>query len=460
MRVRGRSPLCHNCILSELFVNELERSVLENILRTIEKLIPKRVYRFFQPAYHHLLAVAGAIIYRYPSRHVTVIFVTGTKGKSSTAEILNNIFEATGKKTALLGTIRFKVGEKNVRNLRKMTIPGRFFVQKFLRDAVNAKCDVAIVEMTSEATLQFRHRFIDADALIFTNLAPEHIERHGSFAAYRDAKLDIARAVADSSKSRRIIVANADDPNGALFLAEAKNGSVALPYSHKDGEPIRASDRGCDLVFRGAPITSRLPGRFNAINIIAAATCAEAFGIPLDAIARGVATLATIPGRAEHVEAGQPFQVVVDYAHTTDSLEALYAAFPDTRNVCVLGNTGGGRDKWKRPEMAAIAAAHCAHVILTNEDPYDEDPTAILRDMEAGLGAKEHDLILDRREAIRRALEVANEVGGNTAVLITGKGTDPYIMGPNGTKEEWDDRAVARQEIEKLFGATYILKRH
>lgn len=425
---------------------------MEKILRTVERMIPRGLYRFFQPTYHLVLALCGALIYRFPARHITVILVTGTKGKSSVVEILNSILEAAGERTAILGTIRFKIDKRSERNLRKMTIPGRFFVQKFLRDSVRAGCSYAILEMTSEGAKQHRHRFIDQDALIFTNLSPEHIESHGSLEKYRDAKLSIGRSLARSHKPHKYMIANADDETGCMFLALP--GVTPLPYSLKDGEPITLGRESLDVFFKGTRLHSPLFGKYNALNILAAATAAHAFAVPMDAIVHGVAQMSTIPGRGEKILGGQPFPVIVDYAHTPDSLEALYGAFHTTNNICVIGNTGGGRDTWKRPVMAGIAADHCAHVILTNEDPYDEDPMTILRAMEKGLADKkfkDYDIILDRREAIARAVRLGKDTGENSAVLITGKGTDPFIMGPNGTREEWDDRRVTKEEIEKIY---------
>lgn len=417
----------------------------ERMLRTIERFVPRKLYRTLQPIYHFLLAWAGAIRYRFPAKHLTVILITGTKGKTSTAEIMNGILEAHGAVTALLGTLRFKVADKNERNMRKMTIPGRFFIQKKLREAVDAGCTHAVIEMTSEGAKQFRHHGIDADVLIFTNLAPEHIESHGSYEAYRDAKLSIARSLSRSSKPKRYVVANADDKEGHLFLAVP--GVTPLPYARKDGEPIEADDRHISLSFRGMPMTSALAGLFNAYNILGAATAAEALGIPLETIAKGVAATTRIAGRAEKVDAGQSFPVVVDYAHTPDSLEALYGAFTPYHKICVLGNTGGGRDKWKRPVMGSIAETHCDTIILTNEDPYDEDPRAILDEIAGGMHTKTPEIILDRREAIARAIQVAKATE-HAAVLITGKGTDPYIMGPNGTRTPWDDATVARELLK------------
>lgn len=412
----------------------------------IKHYIPKFLLRALLPAYHFALVLLGVTLHRFPSRKLVVVGVTGTKGKSSTAEILGNIFEAAGHKTAVLGTIKFKIGEKTARNLTKMTMPGRFFVQKFLRDAVDAGCTHAVIEMSSEGAKQFRQRFIDMDALIFLNLSPEHIDAHGSYVKYRDAKLAIARTLARSCKSERFMVANTDDKEHAVFFAISN--TTLSPFSISDAEELDVDDKHAAFLFHGKKITSVLGGKFNVMNMLAAATCAMKLGVPLHSIADGIARVQKIEGRLERIEAGQPFPVVIDYAHTPDSLEALYETFTAYNTVCVLGNTGGGRDKWKRPIMGALAEKYCTEIILTNEDPYDEDPETILLEMRAGIKTKMPEMILDRREAITRAIALANKTK-NPAVLITGKGTDPYIMGANGTKTPWDDRTVTKEILQK-----------
>lgn len=412
----------------------------------LKRIIPKRLLALILPVYHFSLALLGAVYYRFPSKHLVVIGVTGTKGKTSTTEILNNILEEAGHNTAVLGTLRFKVGEKNSRNLKKMTMPGRFFVQKFLREAVNAGCSHAIIEMTSEGAKQFRQRFIDMDALIFTNLSPEHIESHGSYEKYRDAKLSIARTLARSTKNKRYMVANNDDKEAGLFLS--LKGVIPVPFSKNDTESLVSTDSHISFDWKGVYICSPLPGLFNAYNIIAAASCADALGVNKEVIVRGIARTTIIEGRAERVIAGQNYPVVVDYAHTPDSLEALYHAFRGYDMVCILGNTGGGRDKWKRPIMGHIAETYCKEIILTNEDPYDEDPAAILEEMKIGIKTTVPEIVIDRREAIARGIVAAKKYE-KPAILITGKGTDPYIMGPNGSKLVWDDRVVAKEEIER-----------
>ena len=191
---------------------------METILRAIEKIVPKKVYKLFQPLYHYSLAVLGTIIYRFPSKKIAVIGVTGTKGKSSTVEFINAVLEASGKKTAILSTIRFKVGDESRPNKYKMTMPGRFFTQKFLRDAVDAGCEYAIIEMTSEGARFYRHVGVEMDALIFTNLSPEHIESHGSFEKYKQAKLRLVKHLAKSNKPARLSIANTDGKHGYSFL--------------------------------------------------------------------------------------------------------------------------------------------------------------------------------------------------------------------------------------------------
>ncbi len=429
---------------------------MEKILRNIKKLIPRKVFSVLAPFYHYQLALLGALIYHFPSKNIKVVLVTGTKGKSSTTEFINAMLEAAGKKTALLGTIRFKIGEKTWPNKFKMTTPGRFFVQKFLRDAVTAGCEYAILEMSSEAAKQYRHKFIDIDALVFTNISPEHIESHGSFEKYLNAKLSLAKALEKSPKKGRIIVANADDIESEKFLAIRVPVKVA--FKIEDVKPYKLTETGSDFTLFGQQIHTVLPGKFNLYNILAAANYAYTQGVNLNQIKVAVEHLEEIKGRVQRIQAGQNFTVVVDYAHTADSLKNLYEAFPDSQKICVLGNCGGGRDTWKRPEMARIADKYCDEIILTDEDPYDDDPAQIVEEMRVAIEKKPVSVIMDRRVAIHSAIERANVLEKNSsadgkkiAVLISGKGTDPYIMRANGHKEPWSDAQVATEEIKKVL---------
>ena len=238
-----------------------------------------------------------------------------------------------------------------------------------------------------------------------------------------------------------------------------------VPYQLEDAKLYGLKSDGLEMMFKGEKITSRLRGLFNIYNILAAANFGKVLGISTLAIKRAIEKVEEIKGRAQIIPfdlaQGKKFEVVVDYAHTPDSLRAIYQAFPNKKKICILGNTGGGRDKWKRPAMGKIADEFCDKIILTDEDPYDEDPKQILTEIAMGIKNHRPEIILDRREAISRALQIANStlnppVGGlgtrnqnDAVVLVTGKGTDPFIMGPNNSKIPWSDEEVAREELEK-----------
>ncbi len=417
--------------------------MLDNLLYKTKKIIPSKLFGLFQPAYHFALAFLGAVVYRFPSKEIKIIAVTGTKGKSSTVEIISAIFEEAGLKTALTNTIRFKIGERSEENLFKMSMPGRLFMQRFLRKAVNAKCDVAILEITSQGSLLKRHSFMDLDALVVTNITPEHIEAHGSYEAYVEAKVDIARALSNSKKKDRTIIVNADDKEKERFLAIKADRYVT--YSMDNVAPFEIRPEGLKFTFGGKSVHSPLSGAFNLSNIVAAIITAKYQGIEDSKITSAIEKFSSIPGRVQKIEAGQPFAVIVDYAHTPDSLNKLYSHYAGRRKICVLGGTGGGRDSWKRKEMGKIADSNCAEIILTDEDPYDEDPNQIVKDVAEGIVNKQPKIIMDRREAIREAISSA---GADDVILITGKGTDPYVMGPNGTKIPWSDAKVAKEELD------------
>ena len=421
------------------------------MLYTVKRFLPKAVLNKIRPIYHYILAFVGSQIYRHPSRDIIVIGITGTKGKSTVTELITHILEANGDRVASLSTIQFKIGDEVKRNLFKMTMPGRFFVHKFLRAAVDAGCKYAVVEMTSEGAKQYRHKFIDMDALVFTNLTPEHIESHGSFENYKACKLELAKAVAHSPKRPRTLVANVDDEHGADFL----NFPVehVLPYSIRDLSLHTLHKDSISLIIDGTTIRVPLVGLFNVYNVLAAITITQALGVTLKTIESALYELPPVKGRVEHFysakDAKKQVTAIVDYAHTPDSLRQLYTAFKDQPKVCILGNTGGGRDTWKRPTMGGIAEEFCDQIILTNEDPYDENPRAIVEAMAKGITDKSKlEIIMDRRTAIRTALQKSVDGG---YVIISGKGTDPYIMGPNNTKQPWSDATVVQEELAKLL---------
>ena len=405
----------------------------------------RRLRRLVLAPYHYAWAWFAAFRHGFPASNLTVIGVTGTKGKSSVAEMLYAILETSGRKTALAGTIRFAIGDESRPNLFKMTLPGRGFIQEFLATAQKKGCTHAVVEITSEGALQYRHLGLELDALIFTNLQKEHIESHGSMEHYARAKFKIGESLAKSRKRPRAIIANAESSYAAPYLALPVEAHI--PFSFADVEETSISENGISFTYKHVLFSIPQPGRFSVENALAAIKAAEWLGVPLATCAQALAALTHIPGRAERIDVGQGFLAIVDYAHTPDSLRALYGAFRNRRKICVLGNTGGGRDTWKRPEMGKIAEESCDMVILTNEDPYDEDPRTIVDAMASGM-QRAPDIILDRREAIRAALRAART---GDAVLVSGKGTDPFIMGASGSKTPWSDARVVREELERLL---------
>ncbi|HUY05556.1 MAG TPA: UDP-N-acetylmuramyl-tripeptide synthetase [Candidatus Paceibacterota bacterium] len=417
---------------------------INTLVGLLKKIVPEPVVRPLRPLYHRTLAFLMALSYGFPARKLVVIGVTGTKGKSTTAEMVFAILRAAGHRTALISTIRFAIEDESEPNRYKMTLQGRGFAQAFMRKALDAGCTHLIIEVTSESVLQYRHQFLDLDALVVTNIQKEHIESHGSFENYVAAKRVIVDTLAHSPKKTRVLVANSDIPESRAFLSAPV--TRAISFSEAELADVSGDTRHVSFTYAGTRVSLPLPGTFNAMNALAAMKLGEALGIPIAASAKALAALPLVRGRVEHVDADQDFLAVVDYAHTPDSLMALYGAFPKERKICVLGNTGGGRDTWKRPEMGRIADEMCEQVILTNEDPYDEDPRAIVDAMAAGM-RRRPTIIMDRREAIRAALAAARP---GDAVLVSGKGTDPFIMGPKGSKMPWDDAQVVREELGRL----------
>lgn len=414
------------------------------LVRILKKIVPEAIVRPLRPLYHRTLAFLMAFAYGFPARRLIVIGITGTKGKSTTADMLFSILREAGYETALLSTIRFAINEDSEPNLYKMSLPGRGFAQAFMRRALKAGCTHLVIEVTSESVLQYRHWFLDLDGLIVTNIHPEHIESHGSFENYVAAKRTIVDTLVHSTKPNKVLIANEDIPETRAFLSAHVPKTIA--FSEKELQHLQGDNRSVGFEYAGVHFSLPIPGTFNAMNALAAIKMSSALGVPLTATTNALATLPPVQGRVEHIDAGQDFLVVVDYAHTPDSLRALYSAFSTQKKICVLGNTGGGRDTWKRPLMGRIADESCEKVILTNEDPYDEDPRAIVDAMASEM-KHPPEIIMDRREAIRHALAAASP---GDAVLISGKGTDPFIMGVNGSRLPWSDTQVVREELERL----------
>ncbi len=418
-------------------------TLINFFVRILKKILPRALIRPLLPLYHRVLSFLLALSYGFPARSMIVIGVTGTKGKSSVSDMLFTVLRYAEYPAAVAGTIRFAINEESEPNLYKMTMPGRGFIHAFLAKAKKAGAKYAVVEVTSESVLQSRHKHLFLNGLIFTNLHKEHIESHGSFENYAAAKLQIGKELERSPKRPRVMIANADNPHSAPYMKLGVEHQ--MPFSYAEAEDVVLGPGKASFTYQGTNFSIQLPGSFSVMNSLAVIKAAQFLEVPLQTISDALASLSRIPGRTERIDEGQVFEAIVDYAHTPDSLTALYAAYP-VRKICVLGNTGGGRDTWKRPEMGRIADESCAEVILTNEDPYDENPEAIVNAMAAGMKRTPR-IIMDRREAIRTALSLAQP---GDAVLITGKGTDPYIMQTNGTKLPWSDARVVSEELTIL----------
>lgn len=418
---------------------------MEKLLKKIKSLVPPALFHAIQPLYHYTLALFGAVRYGFPSRKLYVVGVTGTKGKTSTTELTAAILEEAGYKVALANTNHLKINAHSEKNLSKRSMLGRTLLQRFLRRAVDAECSYAVIEMTSEGAKQFRHKFIDLDALIFTNLSPEHIESHGSYENYVDAKVSLARALEHGNAREHTIVANRDDAETPKFLAVHVGKKIS--YGITDAQPFTTNTEGGEMAWHGKKIHLKLPGEFNIMNALAAATFAESRGVSDETIQKALEKFTLIPGRMERIDEGQDFTVIVDYAHTADSLERAYNVYAGIPMIGILGGTGGGRDIAKRKVMGEVADAHCEHIILTTEDPYDESPEDIAHDVAEGIKNHSHEFILDRRLAMRKAFGMAKK---GSVVFITGKGAGPYIMGPKETRLPWSDAGVAHEELKRL----------
>lgn len=434
--------------------------------KILKKLLPKNWLNY----YHLVLAVTANFYYKHPSKKLVVVGVTGTNGKTTVVNLISWILQQSGKKTASTSTAQFFINGKTWLNDLKMTMPGRFHLQKFLADAVKQNCEFAIIETSSEGIAQNRHKGITYDVAVFTNLTPEHLESHGSFENYRNAKLQLWQTlITNKSKNiagkviKKFSVVNADSPQAPYFL-QVKNinhitYAIETPADFS-ADNIITSNNGINFILhennedRTLNVNCPLPGKVNIYNLLAAITCCRQLGVPLSDCVDAIKNYPGTPGRFEFVVRNQPFDVMVDYAHEPEAMAKLYETiYPYTYNniIHVLGSCGGGRDQARRPTLGKIAGNNASTVIITNEDPYDEDPKQIMDQVFAGtkeakISPNSVLLIEDRRDAINQAMELAGE---NDLVLITGKGAEQWMCLDNGKKNPWDDREVVRELLEK-----------
>lgn len=410
------------------------------------------------------------IIYGRPSEKMIIIGVTGTNGKSSTVSLIAKILEEAGYKVGAASTVLFKVADKEWLNDKKMTMLGRFQLQKLLKQMIDAGCDYAIVETSSQGIEQFRHLGIHYDVCVFTNLTPEHIEAHGGFDNYKKAKLKLFKHLEKlphktlaGKKINKAIVANGDDQYAKEFLDFDVDEKISFGIEQAPdlrAENIDFHQAGISFEINAVKFDLKLFGKFNVYNSLAAIAVAKTQGVSLDVCRHALSKVAGVPGRMEFVDAGQSFKVLVDYAPESEGMRQLFMAIKDHSLVAsdkkiihVFGSCGGGRDIARRPILGELSAQNAQIHVISNEDPYDDDPQQIIDQVAEGAikaGKRENQevfKILDRREAISKALEMAQD---GDLVVLTGKGAEQAICVAGGKKEVWDEREVTKEELLRL----------
>lgn len=374
----------------------------------------------------------AAAAWRHPARHLRLVGVTGTNGKTTTTYLLQAIFEAHGWPAEVIGTLS-----------GPLTTPEPIELQRTLAGMVAAGIEAVAMEVSSHGLVQGRVDATDFAVAVFTNLDRDHLDYHGDMESYFEAK-----ATLFAPDRTAVGVINADDPWGRRLFETSRVPVVS--YGADDAHPIIDSV-GSTLRWRDQDIRIRLPGRFNTYNALAAATAAEALGVPAAEIAEALATAEAPPGRMEIIDAGQPFRVIVDCAHTPSALQQVLdtASESTTGRLVVVFGCGGDRDRTKRPQMGALVARNADVGILTSDNPRTESAAVIFADVLAGAAGSSLIVESDRRRAI--ALAVAIAAPGDT-VLIAGKG-DQTIQQVGPISFPFDDRVVAREEIAAILEA-------
>lgn len=425
-----------------------------------KKLVPQALKRY----YHLGWSAAAVLRHGNASKKMVVIGVTGTDGKTTTTTLIHSILVASGKKAAMLNGLRFVLPSKEWKNHSDNSTPGRGAVHAFLRQAQKEGCEYAVIEATSWGLDQFRLWGIAFDVVVITNFTYEHMDLHGSMEAYREAKGRLFRMLRSSHKPNqpKTAVVNADDPSASYFqslgaervMTYGMTAVADVTAKEVSAAPMaqfqlcRALD--CSLV------QMQLMGAFNVSNALAAATAAMAMNIPFPDIVRGLQAVAGIPGRMEFIKEGQPFHVIVDFAHTPNGFKVLFEAArqlvgPDHKVIAVYGATGG-RDPGRRPMVGEIAAEMVDFSVLTSEDPRNEDPLEIAKAIEKGLNNKgaqpvsDYVFVRDRAEAIKHAVAMAKP---GDAVLLCSMG-DYDVMYVGDGKIPWSDREAAKTAIQSL----------
>jgi UDP-N-acetylmuramoyl-L-alanyl-D-glutamate--2,6-diaminopimelate ligase len=413
-----------------------------------------------------LLARLASNFYSAPSRAMTVVGVTGTDGKTTTSYFIEAMCRHAGRKTGMIGTVAVRIGADIDLHESRQTTPESLHIQHYLAQMRDHGVDLAVVEATSHGLELHRLDGCEFDIGVITNVTHEHLDFHGSIENYRHAKGGLLRRVASARRLGKlgIAVINTDD-EGARSLEPDAAGCTILHYSTTGAkaadvraEQIVTHPAGATFVLQtpvgSCPATIHLPGAYNVANAIAAASAGVGLGLPLETIAEGIASLRAVPGRMETVSEGQPFAVIVDYAHTPDAIRSVLqeARKLATGRVLVVFGSAGERDVAKRAIQGAVAVTDADFAVFTSEDPRFEDPDAIIAQIaEGAVGAGgrrgvDFDCIEDRRQAIAVALDRA---GAGDVVVLAGKGHEQSMI-YGSEKRPWNEAAVARELLRQL----------
>ncbi|CAH2713358.1 UDP-N-acetylmuramoyl-L-alanyl-D-glutamate--2, 6-diaminopimelate ligase [Neobacillus rhizosphaerae] len=400
------------------------------------------------------MAVLADTFYEQPTKKLHLIGITGTNGKTTTSHLIEKIFADAGEKTGLIGTMYTKIADRIFET--KNTTPESLTLQKNFRQMVDAGVGLAVMEVSSHALDQGRVHGCDYDVAVFTNLTQDHLDYHKTMAEYQRAKSLLFAQLGntfDNNNKSKFAVLNADDPASDMFRRSTAAHVITYGIDEKadiQAKNIHMTPKGTnfDLVIEAVsyPIHMQFLGKFSVYNVLASIAAALVSGIGINEIIASIESVEGVAGRFELVNAGQDYTVIVDYAHTPDSLENVLKTIQHfaTKRVFVVVGCGGDRDRTKRPLMARIACSLATDPILTSDNPRSEDPLAILKDMEAGVEGESYQVIPDRKAAINMAVRQASL---GDVILIAGKGHETYqIIGD--VVHEFDDRLVVREAIE------------
>lgn len=425
----------------------------------VKKLIPTKLFKKVEPYGHWAEAILANVVYGFPARKLKVIGVTGTDGKTTTSTLITAMLRDSGYNVGMMTTISLDLGSGPVPNPTRLTTVTSFSLQRGLKKLSKAGVDWVVLETTSHALAQHRVWGVPYSVVAMTNITHEHLDYHGTFEEYRDAKKRLFELCNANTKGLQIGIANADDPSGELFAQAIKNpvlygvnrGEIHVVKSTTTtkGSTIKATTPKGEL-----NLTVNLPGSFNVYNALAAAGVGQAVGLSNQQVEKGIASLDNVEGRMTTIDEGQDFSVIVDYAHTPVSFEKIFNEIrPVTKGkMIVVFGSAGRRDEAKRPLQGNVAGKMCDVVVVTEEDDRDQDGEQILNQIAEGaeqagkVRNKDLFLIHERARAISKAIEMAK--AGDT-VLLLGKGHEKSIL-TNFGKKDWDEMGAARKALLSL----------